>query len=125
MTISEQIEKMVETVMNKYGRIDILVNNAGITRDDLFMRMSEEHWQAVIDTNLTSAFKVTQPVLKIMSKQRREPHYKYCQYNRCTWQPWSSKLCGRQSWAYRFYKNCCLRICNAQYYKQCCSTRFY
>ena len=71
VTISEQIEKMVETVMNKYGRIDILVNNAGITRDDLFMRMSEEHWQAVIDTNLTSAFKVTQPVLKIMSKQRR------------------------------------------------------
>jgi 3-oxoacyl-[acyl-carrier protein] reductase len=70
VTISESIEKMVETVMAKFGRIDILVNNAGITRDDLFMRMSEEHWQAVIDTNLTSAFKVTKPVLKIMSKQR-------------------------------------------------------
>jgi 3-oxoacyl-[acyl-carrier protein] reductase len=61
---------MVETVMAKWGRIDILVNNAGITRDNLFMRMSEGEWQAVIDTNLTSAFKVTQPVLKIMSKQR-------------------------------------------------------
>ncbi len=71
VTNAEQIKEMVETVMNKFGRIDILVNNAGITRDDLFMRMSEEHWQAVIDTNLTSAFKVTQPVLKIMSKQRR------------------------------------------------------
>ena len=70
VTISESIEKMVEIVMAKFGRIDILVNNAGITRDDLFMRMSEEHWQAVIDTNLTSAFKVTKPVLKIMSKQR-------------------------------------------------------
>jgi 3-oxoacyl-[acyl-carrier protein] reductase len=71
VTASDQIEKMVEAVMAKFGRIDILVNNAGITRDDLFMRMSEEHWQAVIDTNLTSAFKVTQPILKIMSKQRR------------------------------------------------------
>jgi 3-oxoacyl-[acyl-carrier protein] reductase len=70
VTLSETIEKMVETVMSKFGRIDILVNNAGITRDDLFMRMSEEHWQAVIDTNLSSAFKVTKPVLKIMSKQR-------------------------------------------------------
>jgi 3-oxoacyl-[acyl-carrier protein] reductase len=70
VTDSASIEKMVAEVMEKFGRIDILVNNAGITRDNLFMRMSEEHWQAVIDTNLTSAFKVTQPVLKVMSKQR-------------------------------------------------------
>ena len=54
VTVSETIEKLVEAVMAKWGKIDILVNNAGITRDDLFMRMSEEHWQAVIDTNLTS-----------------------------------------------------------------------
>lgn len=70
VTVSESIDKMVEAVMAKYGHIDVLVNNAGITRDDLFMRMSEEHWQAVIDTNLTSAFKVTKPILKVMSKQR-------------------------------------------------------
>ncbi|HEY9784979.1 MAG TPA: 3-oxoacyl-[acyl-carrier-protein] reductase [Candidatus Obscuribacterales bacterium] len=70
VTQSESIDKMIEKAMAAYGQIDILVNNAGITRDDLFMRMSEEQWQAVIDTNLTSAFKVTKPVLKIMSKQR-------------------------------------------------------
>src|SRR5882757_9350424 len=70
VTNSESIDKMVEAVVAKWGRIDVLVNNAGITRDDLFMRMSEEYWQAVIDTNLTSAFKVTKPVLKVMSKQR-------------------------------------------------------
>jgi 3-oxoacyl-[acyl-carrier protein] reductase len=70
VTVAETINKMVDEVIGQWGRIDILVNNAGITRDDLFMRMSEEHWQAVIDTNLTSAFKVTQPVLKHMSKQR-------------------------------------------------------
>jgi 3-oxoacyl-[acyl-carrier protein] reductase len=61
---------MVEAVIGHYSRIDILVNNAGITRDNLFMRMTEDEWQAVIDTNLTSAFKVTKPVLKVMSKQR-------------------------------------------------------
>jgi 3-oxoacyl-[acyl-carrier protein] reductase len=70
VTNSESIQKMVDEVMAKWGRIDVLVNNAGITRDDLFMRMTEEMWQAVIDTNLTSAFKVTKPVLKVMSKQR-------------------------------------------------------
>lgn len=70
VTNNESIAKLVETVVAKWGRIDILVNNAGITRDALFMRMTEEQWQAVIDTNLTSAFKVTQPVLKVMSKQR-------------------------------------------------------
>lgn len=70
VTDNESIEKMVSEVVNQWGRIDILVNNAGITRDNLFVRMTEEDWQAVIDTNLTSAFKVTKPVLKIMSKQR-------------------------------------------------------
>jgi len=70
VTVNETVEKMVETVVNTWGKIDILVNNAGITRDALFMRMSDDQWQAVIDTNLTSAFKVTKPVLKVMSKQR-------------------------------------------------------
>lgn len=70
VTDKESVEKMVTEVVAQWGRIDILVNNAGITRDNLFMRMTEEEWQAVIDTNLTSAFKVTKPVLKVMSKQR-------------------------------------------------------
>jgi 3-oxoacyl-[acyl-carrier protein] reductase len=70
VTDSASIDKLVEAVVQEWGRIDILVNNAGITRDNLFMRMSDEEWQAVIDTNLTSAFKVTKPVLKVMSKQR-------------------------------------------------------
>jgi 3-oxoacyl-[acyl-carrier protein] reductase len=70
VTLSESVEKMVDSVIASWGRIDILVNNAGITRDALFMRMTEENWQTVIDTNLTSAFKVTKPVIKHMSKQR-------------------------------------------------------
>lgn len=70
VTSNESIEKMVESTVKEFGQIDILVNNAGITKDDLFMRMGDEQWQAVIDTNLTSAFKVTKPVLKVMSKAR-------------------------------------------------------
>ncbi|MBR1680241.1 3-oxoacyl-ACP reductase FabG, partial [bacterium] len=63
---TETINKIIE----KYGRIDVLVNNAGITRDGLFMRMSKDNWDAVINTNLTGAYNVTQPVIKVMMKQR-------------------------------------------------------
>ncbi|CDE88060.1 TPA: 3-oxoacyl-[acyl-carrier-protein] reductase [Candidatus Gastranaerophilales bacterium HUM_20] len=66
----EAAAKGVEAVLEKFGRIDILVNNAGITRDGLFMRMSAENWDAVINTNLSSAFYVSQPVVKVMMKQR-------------------------------------------------------
>lgn len=64
--VDENIAKIVE----KYGRIDILVNNAGITRDDLFIRMDSDKWNAVVNTNLNSAFYVSKPVVKIMMKQR-------------------------------------------------------
>ncbi len=68
VTDSASIEKMTEDIINKLGKIDILVNNAGITRDTLLMRMKIEDWNAVIETNLTSVFKVTQSVVKHMSK---------------------------------------------------------
>lgn len=64
--VDENIAKIVE----KYGRIDVLLNNAGITRDDLFIRMGEDKWNAVINTNLSSAFYVSKPVVKLMMKQR-------------------------------------------------------
>jgi 3-oxoacyl-[acyl-carrier protein] reductase len=60
----------VEQVLADFGKIDVLVNNAGITRDGLFMRMSSENWEAVINTNLSSAFYVTNPVIRTMIKQR-------------------------------------------------------
>jgi len=52
------------------GAVDILVNNAGITRDNLFMRMSDDEWQSVIDVNLTSTFKLCKGVLRGMMKAR-------------------------------------------------------
>ncbi len=60
----------ISKILEKYGRIDVLVNNAGITRDGLFMRMSKDNWDSVINTNLTGAYNVTQPVIKVMMKQR-------------------------------------------------------
>lgn len=63
-------ETAVEQIHNDFERIDILVNNAGITRDNLILRMSEEEWNSVINTNLTGVFNITKPVVKIMMKQR-------------------------------------------------------
>ena len=56
--------------MADFGRIDVLVNNAGITKDGLILRMTEEQWDAVITTNLKSAFNFTRAVVPIMAKQR-------------------------------------------------------
>ncbi|WP_413168355.1 3-oxoacyl-[acyl-carrier-protein] reductase [Capilliphycus salinus ALCB114379] len=67
---ADQVDKLIETVMEKWGRIDILVNNAGITRDTLLLRMKPEEWQAVIDLNLTGVFLCTRAVSKIMLKKR-------------------------------------------------------
>ncbi len=66
----EEVEKNIAQIIEKHSRIDVLVNNAGITRDDLFIRMDEDKWNSVINTNLNSAFYVTKPVVKLMMKQR-------------------------------------------------------
>lgn len=66
----DEVESSIAEIIEKYGRIDVLVNNAGITRDDLFIRMGEDKWSAVINTNLNSAYYVSKPVVKLMMKQR-------------------------------------------------------
>ena len=65
-----QAEESISKVIEKYEKIDVLVNNAGITRDGLFVRMSDENWNDVINTNLTGLFNVSQIVAKTMMKQR-------------------------------------------------------
>jgi len=67
---AEDVERLVSATLEAFGRIDILVNNAGITRDTLLLRMAEEDWDAVIDTNLKSTFLVTKAVLRGMVRQR-------------------------------------------------------
>ncbi len=67
---ADQVDSMVSSLVKEWGRIDILVNNAGITRDNLMMRMSQDEWDAVIDTNLRSAYFTTRAVLRPMLRNR-------------------------------------------------------
>ncbi|HZD60088.1 MAG TPA: 3-oxoacyl-[acyl-carrier-protein] reductase [Anaerolineae bacterium] len=71
VTNKERMDEIVSAVAKQHGSIDIVVNNAGITRDALFVRMKGEDWNAVIDTNLTGIFNVTQAASKLMLKQKR------------------------------------------------------
>ena len=70
--------RVVKAVLDAFGKIDILVNNAGVTRDDLIMRMTEEAWREVLETNLFGAFwmtkAVTRPMLKARSRADRQHH---------------------------------------------------
>lgn len=65
-----QIEAVLKQISEQFGDVSTLVNNAGITRDTLLMRMSDEDWDAVISTNLTSVFRMSQAVLRPMMKAR-------------------------------------------------------
>ncbi|MDQ6601262.1 MAG: 3-oxoacyl-[acyl-carrier-protein] reductase [Chloroflexota bacterium] len=66
----DDAERLIETAIQQYGRIDVLVNNAGITRDQLLMRMTDEDWDAVLDTNLKGAFYTTRAALRPMLRKR-------------------------------------------------------
>jgi 3-oxoacyl-[acyl-carrier protein] reductase len=70
VTDASAIDAAVAAALERHARIDILVNNAGITRDQLMLRLKREDWDAVIATNLTSAYSLTQAVLKPMIRQR-------------------------------------------------------
>lgn len=66
----ESVDKCLEDVKAAFGDVDILVNNAGITRDNLLMRMKDEEWDAIINTNLASVYRMSKGVLRPMMKKR-------------------------------------------------------
>jgi 3-oxoacyl-[acyl-carrier protein] reductase len=70
VAVFEEVEKMVQAIIERFGQIDILVNNAGIARDKLLLRMTEEDWDAVLNINLKGTFNCTKAVIRWMSKQR-------------------------------------------------------
>lgn len=70
LTNSEDVNNLVKSVEEKLERIDILVNNAGLTRDNLFMRMTDEEWQLVLDVNLSAGFKLARAAIRGMMKRR-------------------------------------------------------
>ena len=70
ITDNDQISELISTVSKDYGSVDILVNNAGITRDNLLMRMKEEDWDEIMNTNLASVYKMSKAVLRGMIKKK-------------------------------------------------------
>jgi 3-oxoacyl-[acyl-carrier protein] reductase len=71
VTRAEDVAAVVEAVESRFGPVTILVNNAGITRDQLLLRMKDEDWNAILDTNLGSVYRMAKAVLRGMMKQRR------------------------------------------------------
>ena len=65
------VEALIDALQSEFGGIGILVNNAGITRDNLLMRMKDDDWQAVLDTNLSSVFRSSKAVMRSMMKARK------------------------------------------------------
>ncbi|MBI0029221.1 3-oxoacyl-ACP reductase FabG [Gilliamella sp. B14448G11] len=70
VTDEASIESVISTIKAEFGDIDILVNNAGITRDNLLMRMKNDEWQDILDTNLTSVFRLSKVLMRTMMKKR-------------------------------------------------------
>ncbi|HEY8587811.1 MAG TPA: 3-oxoacyl-ACP reductase FabG [Rhodanobacter sp.] len=71
VTDAATVEALVESVAKEFGPVSILVNNAGITRDQLLMRMKEDDWQAIMDTNLTSVYRMSKAVMRGMMKAKK------------------------------------------------------
>ena len=70
VTQSESIEMLLKAVIEKFGAPTILVNNAGITKDNILMRMKEDEWQDVVNTNLTAVFRLSKACVRPMTKAR-------------------------------------------------------
>ena len=65
------VDALIDSITKEFGAVSILVNNAGITRDNLLMRMKDEDWQAILDTNLTSVYRTSKAVMRGMMKARK------------------------------------------------------
>jgi 3-oxoacyl-[acyl-carrier protein] reductase len=70
VTNNDQISDVINNIVETYGAVDILVNNAGITRDNLLMRMKEDEWDDIMNTNLASVYKMSKSVLRGMMKKK-------------------------------------------------------
>ena len=70
VTDNNQIKELLKAVSDEFGSVDILINNAGITRDNILVRMKAEEWDDIINTNLSSVFKMSKAVLRGMIKKR-------------------------------------------------------
>jgi 3-oxoacyl-[acyl-carrier protein] reductase len=70
VTDNDQVASVLKAVTDEYGAVDVLINNAGITRDNILLRMKEEEWDDIINTNLSSVYRMSKAVLRSMIKKR-------------------------------------------------------
>lgn len=70
VTSADSVNDVIKSIKAEFGELDILINNAGITRDNLLMRMKDDEWQDIMDTNLTSIFRLSKAVMRGMMKKR-------------------------------------------------------
>jgi 3-oxoacyl-[acyl-carrier protein] reductase len=71
VTDADSVAATLQAITEQYGAVSVLINNAGITRDNLLMRMKDEEWEAIINTNLTSVYRLSKAVLRPMMKARK------------------------------------------------------
>ena len=84
VTNNDHISELMKNINEKYGSVDILINNAGITHDNILIRMKQDEWNEIIDTNLTSVFKMSKAVLRGMIKKKSGRIIS----NLCSWCYW-------------------------------------
>lgn len=101
----EKCETFIQNVIKEYGSLDILINNAGITKDGLLMKMSEEDFDKVIETNLKGTFNTIRFATRQMLKQRNRANHQHVLCSGCYWKCRSGELCGFQSGSDRTYKS--------------------
>ena len=103
VTNNEQISELLKSITADYGSVDILVNNAGITRDNILVRMKENEWDDIIDTNLSSVYKMSKAVLRGMIKKRYGRIISITSVVGAMGNAGQSKLCCCKGWDYGLY----------------------
>jgi 3-oxoacyl-[acyl-carrier protein] reductase len=121
----EDVERLFEEVNDRFGRIDILVNNAGITRDTLMLRMKDDDWDAVMDTNLRGLFLCTRAVLRPMTRARWGRIINITSVVGLMGNAGQATLCCRQSRYHRFHQISGSRNWFTHDYRQCRCPWFY
>ena len=96
-----EAERLIKETIEATGKIDILVNNAGITKDTLLMRMTDEQFDDVINTNLRACFQLCRAAIMPMIKKQIRSYNKYGVGHRYNRWPGPGKLCRKQGWNYR------------------------
>ena len=121
---AEQVKKMLAHILKKYGKIDVLVNNAGINCDTLIMRMKDEAWDKVIQTNLTAAFYCLREVTRPMLKQRSGRIINIASVVGFMVM-WGRLIAAAKAGFNWLNKKCCPRISSSWYNGKCHCTWFY